>query len=68
MSTGKRAFTGDSKASLIAAIPERAGTDQQSAAPQPASLDRLVRKCLAKIRTPAGRARATSPMSCDDLE
>ena len=50
MATGTRAFAGDSHASLIAAILERDPiplSARQSAAPP--ALDRVVRKCLAKL-------------------
>jgi len=49
MLTGRRAFSGDSQASLIAAILEREPAPLTVLAPgTPAALDRLVRKCLAK--------------------
>ena len=49
MATGRRAFTADSQAGLIAAILEREPppiTDDEPCTPR--SLERLVRKCLAK--------------------
>jgi Tol biopolymer transport system component/tRNA A-37 threonylcarbamoyl transferase component Bud32 len=46
MLTGKRAFTGQSRASVIAAILERDPPSLAGAAP--ARLDRLLRRCLAK--------------------
>ena len=49
MLTGRRAFSGDSQASLIAAILEREPAPLADLAPgTPAALDRLVRKCLSK--------------------
>lgn len=49
MLTGKRAFEGSSQASIIAAILEREPPPLSVAAPiTPPSLDRVVRKCLAK--------------------
>ena len=49
MATGKRAFTGRSKASLIAAILEHEPVPISTLQPMvPAALDRLVRTCLAK--------------------
>ena len=49
MLTGRRAFAGDSQASLIAAILERDPAPLSVLAPgTPATLDRLVRKCLSK--------------------
>ncbi|MEO5897177.1 MAG: serine/threonine-protein kinase [Vicinamibacterales bacterium] len=47
--TGRRAFAGDSQASLIAAILERDPSPASGLEPAtPAALDRLVRKCLSK--------------------
>ncbi|HEX5131914.1 MAG TPA: protein kinase [Candidatus Krumholzibacteria bacterium] len=49
MATGKRAFHGNSQASLIAAILEREPTPIAEIQPlSPPSLDRLVKACLAK--------------------
>ncbi|MDZ4722466.1 MAG: protein kinase [candidate division Zixibacteria bacterium] len=49
MATGKRAFSGKSQASLIAAIMDREPEPISIAAPLlPPGLDRLVRKCLQK--------------------
>jgi Tol biopolymer transport system component len=49
MATGKRAFDGESQASVIAAVLERDPPSVSSLQPGvPAALDRLVRKCLAK--------------------
>ena len=49
MGTGRRAFTSDSQAGLIAAILEREPTPMTDDEPHtPRSLERLVRKCLAK--------------------
>ena len=49
MASGRRAFRGDSQASLIAAILNRDPEPLASVQPNvPADLDRLVRKCLAK--------------------
>jgi Tol biopolymer transport system component len=49
MSTGRRAFTGKSRASLIAAIMEHEPPPLSSVAPMtPPALDRVVRTCLAK--------------------
>ena len=49
MAGGQRAFTGDSQASLIAAILDRDPEPLASIQPMvPPGLDRLVRKCLAK--------------------
>jgi hypothetical protein len=51
MATGRRPFSGESQASLIAAILERDPAPiSQIDALAPAGLDRLVRKCLAKDR------------------
>src|SRR5258706_13567544 len=46
MLTGKRAFDGSSQASVIAAILERPAPSVAEVAP--ATLDRVLRKCLAK--------------------
>ena len=49
MATGKRAFEGKSRASLIAAIMQPEPPPISSIAPMsPPALDRIVRKCLAK--------------------
>ena len=49
MATGRKAFEGESQASVIAAILERDPPPLSSLQPEvPAALDRLVRKCLAK--------------------
>ena len=49
MATGRRAFTADSQAGLIAAILEREPPPMTDDEPRtPRSLERLVRKCLAK--------------------
>lgn len=49
MATGKRAFEGDSDASLIASILEREPKPMTTVQPlAPPALDRLVRSCLAK--------------------
>jgi len=49
MASGRRAFRGDSQASLIATILNRDPEPLSSVQPNvPADLDRLVRKCLAK--------------------
>ena len=49
MATGQRAFTGNSQASLIAAILEREPVPMPTLQPMtPPALDRVVRKCLAK--------------------
>jgi serine/threonine-protein kinase len=51
MATGKRAFEGKSQASLIAAILEREPPPMSSLQPMtPPSLDRVVKRCLAKDR------------------
>jgi hypothetical protein len=51
--TGKRAFRGDNKATLIAAIIER---EPEPLALNKPSLDRIVKTVLRRIRTTAGRA------------
>ena len=65
MATGRRAFAGESQASLIAAIldrePEPISGDQPLTPP---GLERLVRKCLAK--DPDGRWQAASDIA-DEL-
>ena len=65
MATGRRAFTGESQASLVAAIldhdPEPLGVVQPAAPP---ALDRLVRKCLAK--NPDARWQSASDVA-DEL-
>ena len=65
MATGRRAFAGESQASLIAAIldrePEPISSDQPLTPP---GLERLVRKCLAK--DPDGRWQAASDIA-DEL-
>ena len=49
MATGRRAFRGDSKASVIAAILNSEPPPLQTFAPgTPSTLDRLIRKCLQK--------------------
>jgi serine/threonine protein kinase/Tol biopolymer transport system component len=51
MATGKKAFEGKSRASLIAAIMEREPPPLTTVAPlAPAALERVVRRCLAKNR------------------
>src|SRR6266576_6890147 len=66
MATGKRAFEGKSQASLIAAILEREPPPISSLQPMtPPSLDRVVRKCLAK--EPEKRWQAASDV-CDELK
>jgi Tol biopolymer transport system component len=51
MTTGKRAFTGGSAASVVAAILEREPPPMAAVQPMtPPALDRLVRTCLAKDR------------------
>jgi Tol biopolymer transport system component len=51
MATGKRAFAGESQASLISAIMSSEPAPMSRLAPlTPAALDRLVRACLAKDR------------------
>jgi len=66
MATGKRAFEGQSQASLIAAILERDPPAMSSLQPMaPAALDRVVKKCLAK--EPERRWQAASDV-CDELK
>ena len=49
MATGKKAFTGESQASLIAAILDSQPTPMSTLQPMsPPALDRVVRKCLGK--------------------
>ena len=49
MATGKKAFEGQSRASVIAAILEREPPPLTTLDPMtPAALDRVVKKCLAK--------------------
>ena len=65
MATGRRAFGGESQASLIAAILEREPAPISGEQPlTPPGLDRLVRKCLAK--DPDGRWQAASDIA-DEL-
>jgi serine/threonine protein kinase len=66
MATGKKAFEGRSQASLIAKILETDPAPISSLQPMtPASLDRLVKKCLAK--EPEKRWQAASDV-CDELK
>jgi Tol biopolymer transport system component len=58
MLTGKRAFDGDSPASVIAAILERPAPSIADVAP--AALDRILRRCLAK--DPADRWHSASDL------
>jgi Tol biopolymer transport system component len=65
MASGRRAFRGDSQASLIAAILNRDPEPLANVQPNvPAGLDRLVRKCLAK--DPDARWQSASDMA-DEL-
>ncbi len=65
MATGRRAFAGESQASLIAAILNREPEPISSAQPlTPPGLERLVRKCLAK--DPDARWQAASDIA-DEL-
>ena len=65
MLSGRRAFSGDSQASLIAAIIEREPASLTVLSPgTPAPLDRLVRKCLAK--NPDARWQSASDIA-DEL-
>jgi eukaryotic-like serine/threonine-protein kinase len=65
MATGRRPFSGESQASLIAAILERDPAPiSQIDALAPAGLDRLVRKCLAK--DPESRWQSASDVA-DEL-
>ncbi|HXP80244.1 MAG TPA: protein kinase [Verrucomicrobiae bacterium] len=66
MATGKKAFTGKSHASLIAAILERDPPAMTTLQPMtPPALDRVVKKCLAK--EPEKRWQAASDV-CDELK
>src|SRR6267154_3224258 len=66
MATGKRAFEGKSQASLIAKILETDPPPISSLLPMtPPSLDRVVRKCLAKV--PEKRWQAAKDL-CDELK
>jgi serine/threonine protein kinase/Tol biopolymer transport system component len=66
MTTGKKAFEGRSQASLIAKILETDPAPISSLQPMtPPSLDRLVKKCLAK--EPEKRWQAASDV-CDELK
>src|SRR6266436_5215066 len=66
MATGKKAFEGKSQASLIAKILETDPPPISSLQPMtPPSLDRVVRKCLAK--EPEKRWQAASDV-CDELK
>ena len=65
MATGKKAFEGKTSASVMAKILETDPPSMASLAPTtPASLDRLVKKCLAK--EPDKRWQAASDV-CDEL-
>ena len=65
MASGRRAFSGDSQASLIAAILDRDPEPLSGSRPMvPPGLDRLVRKCLAK--DPAARWQSASDVA-DEL-
>jgi Tol biopolymer transport system component len=65
MSTGRRAFKGDSQASLIAAILERQPDPVSAVRPlTPPGLERLVHKCLAK--KPEARWQSASDVA-DEL-
>jgi serine/threonine protein kinase len=66
MVSGRKAFSGKSSASLIAAILEHDPPPISSLQPlAPASLDRVVRTCLAKDPRNAGNRRAISCGSSD---
>jgi Tol biopolymer transport system component/predicted Ser/Thr protein kinase len=66
MATGKRAFEGQSQASLMVAILEREPPAMSSLQPMtPPALDRVVKKCLAK--EPEKRWQAASDV-CDELK
>jgi Tol biopolymer transport system component/tRNA A-37 threonylcarbamoyl transferase component Bud32 len=66
MATGKRAFEGKSQASLMVAILERDPLPMSSLQPMtPPTLDRVVKKCLAK--EPEKRWQAASDV-CDELK
>jgi serine/threonine-protein kinase len=66
MATGKKAFEGMSKASLIAAILDREPPAMSSLQPMtPPALDRVVKKCLAK--EPEKRWQAAGDV-CDELK
>jgi Tol biopolymer transport system component/predicted Ser/Thr protein kinase len=66
MATGKRAFEGQSQASLMVAILEREPPAMSSLQPMtPPALDRVVKKCLAK--EPEKRWQAASDI-CDELK
>jgi Tol biopolymer transport system component len=65
MATGRRAFSGDSKASLVAAILDRDPAPLIALQPlAPPGLDRLIRKCLAK--SPDARWQSASDIA-DEL-
>ena len=65
MATGRRAFSGDSKASLVAAILDRDPAPLIALQPlAPPGLDRLIRKCLAK--SPDARWQSASDVA-DEL-
>ena len=65
MASGRRAFSGDSQASLIAAILDRDPEPLSGSSPMvPPGLDRLVRKCLAK--DPEARWQSASDVA-DEL-
>ena len=64
MTTGKKAFEGKSQASLIAKILESDLPPMSSLQPMtPPTLDRVVKKCLAKEPEKNGRTPATCAMS-----
>jgi Tol biopolymer transport system component/predicted Ser/Thr protein kinase len=66
MATGKRAFEGQSQASLMVAILEREPPPMASLRPMtPPALDHVVKKCLAK--EPEKRWQAASDV-CDELK
>ena len=64
MLTGRKAFTGKSQASVMAAILDHDPPPPSSVQnPIPPALERLVKKCLAKIRKRDGKPRVTSRAS-----
>ncbi|HEY8130307.1 MAG TPA: serine/threonine-protein kinase [Thermoanaerobaculia bacterium] len=66
MATGRRAFEGKTKTSLIAAIVSSEPAPMSQIQPlMPAALEHVVRKCLAKDPKIAGNRHTTSPKSCD---
>ena len=68
MLSGRRAFQGDSRVSLISAILKDQPPAITSIVPRvPTALEHVIRRCLAKDRTDAGAPRTISAWSCSGL-